>query len=95
MTSIDCMLMEAMHVYIPPWEVWRGLNSRSRVDSLPLMITMLAGSSHSTSGWTVRPSTTVTLQVSVSISPAVGVPTVSIVTTGAFRAVLRIKKSQV
>ena len=87
-------------MYGPPCKVCRGLNSRSRVDSLPfliipptvtsmiLLVTALPPeSTHITSGWTVRPSTTFTLQVSVSISPAVIEPFVSMDTTGAVRAV--------
>ena len=80
-------------MYCPPWEVRRGLNTRSSVDTLPFLITVpassmtLSESTHSTAGWTTRPSTTVTVQVIVNTSPAVGVPVVVMATTGALRAV--------
>ena len=92
--------MVALQVYCPPWEVRRVLNFRPMVDSLlfiitlpivtsfmPLVTALPTESSHSTSGWTVRPSTTVTLQVSVSISPAMAEPVVVMVTTAAVKAV--------
>ena len=76
MDSSSIMIL-ALQVYSPPWDVSRGLNVRVRVVvvpdgcglptvmSPPVVITLLSGSSHSTSGLTIRPSTTSTVQVSV------------------------------
>ena len=96
-TFNDGMSMVALQVYCPPWEVCRGLNSRSRVNSLPLLVTlptvisfillittMPLESTHSTSGHSMY---TMTLQVSMSTSPAVVRLVFVMATIGEVRAV--------
>ena len=74
--DISSIVILALQVYSPPWDVRRGLNVRVRVVVVPdgcglptvmspPVVTLLSRSSHSTSGVTIRPSTTSTVQVSV------------------------------
>ena len=79
------MLMLALQVYLPPWEVCNGLKVRVRVGfvfvviggptvmSLPPTI-FVSVSSHSRVGSTTKFSTTVAVQVKVCACPAVEAP---------------------
>ena len=84
------VLKVALQMYCPTCEVRSGLNSRSRVDTLSL-ITVLTVIPFSVVieilPSLTGPSSTVTVQVSVNLDPAMGVPLVLKATAGTARVV--------
>ena len=83
--DITGMLMLALQVYLPLWEVCNGLKVRVMVVFVPVVIggptaillsltTRPSASSHSRVGSTTKFSTTVALQVRVCACPAVEAP---------------------
>ena len=83
--DIAGMLILALQVYLPPWEVSSGLKVRVRVVFVPMVIggptvmslsptTCLSVSNHSRVGSTTTFSTTAAVQIRVCACPAVEAP---------------------
>ena len=85
-TDISEMFTIAVQLYLPPWEVIRGLNVSSRLDPVPCVWTTPVIFLQVMLGSTTRWATTDTEQVREKDSLAVEEPEEEVVTTGGGRA---------
>ena len=86
LTDISGTSTIAVQVYLPPWEVVRGLNVRFKLDPVPCVWTTPVIFLQVMLGSTTRWATTDTEQVREKNSLAVEEPEEEVVTTGGGRA---------
>ena len=86
LTDISGTATMAVQLYLPPWEVVRGLNVSSRLDPVPCVWTTPVIFPQLMLGSTTRWATTDTEHVREKDWPAVEEPEEEVVTTGGGRA---------